>query len=457
MRTMTRTTIAPVTAAMVWLAAAGAQTTPVVSPPLPTVGQEVSIRLDGGGGPLEVRIEAAGGLVQIEGAVSAATPLTWEPTANGIYRLRATDSNGVQSILELPVLAAGRDLDFVWYQYQPWMRWATVITTAGEDELPALRARGVRAFKWRGVQERDGEPLDEAEARAAAYYRMPEGFAFDGYGIDEFGGYPQTEREAQNHAWLRGLLAARGDLPEGFYVAGWHSGGVRDEAVGLYKQAVDLLLIEAYVFHWVPGELGTEAIYEDLRSRLHAVRGADLFTRRYGSRARALIALDVTGGKQTTRPDVGEFEQVVRFLRRHCPEMRGLAFFNGSATDPDIERLAHELCYRYFVRPVVTFQEGALWLRQEGDDTEIVAAVSNIGGVDSGPVTVRISVDGTVVGERRVAAVPAGASRLDNRALLSVTWHPEDTGPHVLEALIVDAGSSTVLDPAIEARRYIGR
>jgi len=49
--------------------------------------------------------------------------------------------------------------------------------------------------------------------------------------------------------------------------------------------------------------------------------------------------------------------------------MRGIAFFNGSATDPEIERLAHELCFQYFVKPVVTLQDGALWVRQADTTT----------------------------------------------------------------------------------------
>ncbi|MBT4502454.1 MAG: hypothetical protein HOC74_32270, partial [Gemmatimonadetes bacterium] len=242
---------------------------------------------------------------------------------------------------------------------------------------------------------------------------------------------------------------------EEFYIAGWHSGGVRDEAVGLYKQALDLLLIETYLMHWVPNELGTENIYADLENRLISIRGADLFTRSYGARARTLLALDVTGQKNTALPDRGEFEQVVRAIRRICPEMRGIAFFNGSATDEKIEHLAHGLCFDYFVKPVVTLQQNSLWVRRTENRTELVAAVSNIGAIDSGPISVRFLIDGEEIGTRRVDSVPAGYSRLTNRVLIPIDWTVPAVGTYSLQAEITAAPGSTVLDPAIVERRFL--
>ena len=396
-------------------------------------------------------------LTSIENGLQAA--MNWTPPKNGMYRLFVSSEYNMygEMSIDLPVIVEARDMDFAWYSYRPELRWATVVTSCGEDDIPVLHVRGAKALRWRAGENRraEGQTPEETRAKATKYYRIPEDFPFDGYGIDEFGGYPQSESEHHNYAQIRGLIDARALFPDNFYVAGWHCGGVRDEAVGLHKQALDLLLIEAYVMHWVPKELAAENIYEDLRVRLIAARGADMFTRTYGSICRTLLALDITGAKQTTLPDLGEFEQVIRFIRRLCPEMRGIGFFNGSATDRSVERWAHDLCFKYFIKPVVTLQSNSLWIRQTEGGTELVAAVSNIGGMDSGDVTVQFTADGQVLATKHAANVPAGYSRLTNRALLAIPWRPATPGTYTLRAEIIHAPGSTILDPVVEEHRFV--
>jgi len=384
---------------------------------------------------------------------------TWGAGKNGLYRVSLSSETFPEKDMLLPVLCRERVLDFAWYSHRPWIRWATVFTSCNEDAMPVLRLRGIKGLKWRGGlrEPKDGHygTLEETRRWARAYYRAPDDFPFDGYGIDEFGGYPQSLEEEHTHAWLRGLIDARKDFPKDFYVAGWHCGGVRDEAVGLYKDALDLALLESYVFHWVPKELGTENIYEDLRNRLISTRGADALVRSYGSPCKALLSLDITGGKGTTAPNLGEFEQVVRRIRRICPEMRGIGFFNGSATHEQVERFAHDICLEYFIKPVVTFQPNSVWIERRDGQRMLVAAVSNIGGMDSGPVTVSIKVNGKSVAAKALDSVPAGHDRRNNRAFLSLDWTPPRSGTYRIEAEIVDAPGSTVLDPIVREERFL--
>jgi len=447
----------------------GAEGILFTNPVLPLEGKEVRIVYRDTSASKEgetIRLRVAG--PQGKEAVARELPLApakdglqatmnWTPSENGMYCLSASSRASGETSIDLPVVVEARDMDFAWYSYRPELRWATVVTSCGEDDIPALHARGARALRWKAGESRrakDQTP-EETRTRAAEYYRIPEDFPFDGYGIDEFGGYPQSESERHNYAQIRGLIDARASFPEDFYVAGWHCGGVRDEAIGLHKQALDLLLIEAYVMHWVPKELAAENIYEDLRIRLIAARGADMFTRSYRAKCRTLLALDITGAKKTTLPDLGEFEQVIRFIRRLCPEMRGIGFFNGSSTHRSVERWAHDLCFEYFIKPVVTLQSNSLWVRRAGGQTELVAAVSNIGGMDSGNVAVQFSVDGETLGAKRVAKVPAGYSRLTNRALLTMPWSPATSGAHTLRAEVINAPGSTILDPVVEEHRFV--
>jgi hypothetical protein len=435
------------------------------NPALPTAGEEVLIYFRG---DISQKTDVNLQIIDAENrsvfisdlklsidADTTTASVAWIPPKNGVFRLSISSSEISELTLDLPVISPERSLDFAWYSYKPWMRWATVIASSHDGNRQMLQARGIKALQWRGVYPILTESLEETRQRSVTYHRVSEDLLFDGYGIDEFGGYPQTDRERHNHAWVRGIIDARAQFPEEFYIAGWHSGGVRDEAVGLYKQALDLLLLETYLMHWVPNELGTENIYEDLENRLIAIRGADLFTRTYKARARTLLALDVTGQKNTALPDRGEFEQVIRAMRRICPEMRGIAFFNGSATDESIERLAHDLCFEYFIKPVVTLQKNSLWIRQTRNRTELVAAVSNIGAIDSGPVAIRFLVDGEEIGTRNVDRVPAGYSRLTNRVLVAIDWTPPAVGTYSLQAEIAAAPGNTVLDPVATERRFL--
>ena len=383
--------------------------------------------------------------------------LSWRPTRNGLYHVTALSGAEAPVRLDLPVLSAARALDFAWYQNRPYLRWATVITSASKEDLPLLRQRGIKALLWmygsnHPAAEDKSLPLETLGAEAEKYYRVPEGFDFAGYGMDEFGAYPQTEGERRGLAWLRGLIKAREQFPKGFVVAAWHGGGVRDEWVGLYKQAADLLLLEAYDMFYVPHELGTENIFEDLRGRLIAPRGADLLTRAYGSKCKVLLSLDLCG-ENGTYGDPGELEQVMRFIRREFPEMRGIAFFNVGTEA--VERAADRLCFDYFIRPVVTFQHNSLWFDRFAERPQIVAAVSNIGAMDSGPVTVRLRINGRVVGTQRLARVPAGSGRLADRVLARWDWRPRQSGVYDLEAEVLAAPGSTVLDGVVRDSRWL--
>jgi hypothetical protein len=388
---------------------------------------------------------------------SAEATLSWRPPHNGLYHVTASRGADAPLRLDLPVLFAGRALDFVWYRNRPYLRWATVIASAGQDDLPLLHRRGIKALRWMYGSNHDAAkdkaiPVESVGAEAEKYYRVPEGFDCDGYGIDEFGGYPQSVDEQRGLAWLRGLIKAREQFPKGFVVAAWHGGGVRDEWVGLYKQAADLLLLESYEMFYVPHELGTENIFEDLRGRLIAPRGADLLTRAYGSKCKVLLSLDLCG-ENGTYGDPGETEQVMRFIRREFPEMRGIAFFNVGTEA--VERAADRLCFDYFIRPVVTFQHNSLWFDRFAERPQIVAAVSNIGAMDSGAVTVRLKVNGKVIGTQCLGRVPAGSGRLADRALLRWDWRPRQSGVYDLEAQVLAAPGSTVLDGVVRESRWL--
>ncbi len=383
------------------------------------------------------------------------------PERNGMYHTTVSGEDMKPTTLDIPVLDAKRQVDFVWYRPGPWLRWATVVTHAQIDngEVKWLQQRGIKALRWTSgstTQYKGHKDLscEQVITQAKAHYTVSENFAWDGIGIDEFGAYPGTDEYAFSLNWLRGLGQARATNPQKTCITVWHCGPIHDEWLGLYRSAADILLIEAYEMYFVPSQLAVEDIYQDLLARILRLRSQDMFNRAYGSTCRALISLDI-GGRKGAYDNPNELEQIVRYLRCTAPEMRGISFYNGSYAEESLERIAHDLCFQYFIKPVITFQEENLWFDRYNNTPALVAAVSNIGAMDSGPVTVRLKVNGNILGTKKIASAPAGHSRLENRAMLRFEWAPTVPGTYRFEAEVVDAGDSTVLNPVLRYVRYI--
>ncbi|MEA1950386.1 MAG: CARDB domain-containing protein [Planctomycetota bacterium] len=443
------------------------------NPPLPIESQEVTLTFRaavGSSDPETAKLE----IVDAQGKMLVNNNLTltkagdtiggvfkWTPVKNGLYLATVSGADIEKLSIKVPVLDQTRQLDFAWYRPFTGIRWATVVTSSLKDrqEVSWLRKRGIKALVWKGGSTsnyKGNEQLgkDAIIAKAKKHYTVPSDFSYDGFGIDEFGGYTETGQYKVGVNWLRGLSEARQVNPKDTYIAAWHCGPMNDEWLGIYRKAANILLAEAYEMHYVPHDLGTENIYQDLLARCDKLRTNNMFTRVYGATCKAVIAIDV-GGRKGTYSNLAEMEQIFRFIRRQIPEMRGIGLYNGSCATEQVARGVQQLCFDYFIKPVVTFQAENLWLDDFNDPSSLVAAVSNIGGMDSGPVTIELKVDGKVVGTKKVASIPAGYSRLDNRALVKFDWKPDHKGTYRIEAEIIDAPSSTVLESIIRCERYV--
>ena len=288
-----------------------------------------------------------------------------------------------------------------------------------------------------------------------------------GFGIDECGGYPGTWQYDASIASMKGLIRARRETRQRFFAV-WNGGGLRPELAGYYRKAADLLLLETYLWRAMPDELGADDVYQVIVDRIEpTVRSCDMFQPAYGNHCYTLIALDTS--ERPDRTDLGEQEQVVRFIRRRFPEMRGLAWYNGGygnkrygmARGEESDRLhaavlanADRLCFEYFVKPCVTLMRESLWMKQHADGSVVLtAALSNIGGVDSEEVTVEFLMDGVPVGVQTADCAPAGPNRNENRTLLKMPV-TAPTGSRTFKARIVSAPGATVLDSAVILERY---
>jgi len=419
---------------------------------------------------------------------SAEGTWTWKASTNGLYkarveidpsgRIRESDETNNVAELALPVVVQGRTMHFAWYREVPTARWTTCVTSANDAKQRArLAERGVVPLNWayggaswrhydKDKAQRDPEGLlEDIENLFFEKYTAKSDACF-GMGVDEIGGYPGTFAERISEASMKGLVRAKRKMPDRFFAV-WHGGGVTLPLAQQCRKGADLFLLETYVWRAIPDALGAEDIYRVIFDRLEPfIRSHDMFQPAYGNWCYTLIALDTS--ERPDYIDLGEQEQVVRYIRRLCPEMRGIAWYNGGyggygvTKTPEFERHhqavlagADRLCLDYYVKPCLTLMPQSLWLGRSLDGSwTLTAAVSNIGGMDSGPVSVAFYVDGHAAGKRSASKVPAGPSRNANRVLLAqpVQLSP---GPHAFEARIVAAGTATVLDPIARCSRMV--
>lgn len=449
----------------------------------PVAKPVAQVRLFGPDGPpvVDERVE----LVWEDGVASA--EVEWQAGANGLYRLEVVldpdkameednETNNSGSLI-VPVVIKERPLFFPWYRATGWARWCNVVTSIRGEDAPPVRKRGIKALAWqyggfswsyfddtRFDTERD-KAMAELEEHFYGVYAKADLPSHDGMGIDEIGGYPESAKHLRSIASMKGLVRAREECPDRFYAV-WYGGGTGQTLARLCRESVDLLLLESYLWRAIPEGLGTESIYQILEGKLEPIiRGRDMLVPAYGNKCHTLVALETS-----ERPDwidLGEQEQVIRFLRRLCPEMRGIAFYNGGygkyglersdETDQQHEavvRNADRLCFEYFIKPCVTLQPKSLWIREVEGEVELTAAVSNIGGMDAGPVTVRFLNGDEVLDEVVLEGVPAGPNRIRNRAMAKTVCRLEP-GNRKLKAQIVSAPGATVLDGEVVLKRFI--
>ncbi len=424
------------------------------------------------------------------GAGQLVGSIDWKAWVNGLYHVRAvidpnevcaeSDRTNNEAELTLPVVASGRRPHFVWYREYADARWTTVVTSASDEaQRERLAQRGIIPLHWeyggfswsyynKELAETDRQAvLDEIERRFYGKFTgtLPEHSR--GPGIDECGGYPDTFWEQRSVASMEAMVRAREQDPDRFFAV-WHAGGLREKLAQLYRKAANLVLVEVYVFRAIPLAVNADDIYATIDDRIgEIVRSADMLTPAYGNDCHTLVALDTS-----ERPDLidpGEQEAVVRHIRRQFPEMRGIAWYNGGyggyglERTPENDRLhdrsranADRLCFEYWIKPCLTLLPESVWVEGGADDCTVSMAVSNIGGVDAKDVTVHLLVDGEVIARRTIEVVPAGANRVESRAVVTAPVKLEP-GYHEFEGRIVAAGEATVLDAGRRSARVISR
>jgi hypothetical protein len=400
--------------------------------------------------------------------------LEWAAPQNGMYMacveldpddvISERERSNNKARLKVAVITSKRDVNFVWYSSYTRRRWATVITAACTTNVKFEDVQRLEKYQQRGVTGlcyghgssyidgflKDGrltKSSDEIEEYFYNYYintKLPANCA--GFGLDEFGGYAMSDQDTMTISVLKALKRAKQKLDKDVKVATWNAGPLTVERAGLYRDATDLLLLESYVMKIIPSELSVDDIYKILDERVYAARSLEIL-----SPAGGCITLHSLDTINFGLEKLGEFEQVIRYIRSSTPEMRGLAFF-GVGKPEDVEKAVEDVAFKYFVPPVVTLMDQSLWLeRNDENGTYLVVALSNIGAMDAHKVEVEF-VD--LIKEKSLIKmttplIPVGANSQSNRVFLKFPYKP-DKGFNKISARIISAPQSTVLNPEVE-------
>ncbi len=388
--------------------------------------------------------------------------MPWTPLRNGPYTLTATldpdhritetDEANNTATLHVPVVVPGRRPHFVWYHAQQNLRWATI--WAGNppaDSYSRWQERGVQPLRWHNGPPKKGH-IDPVQVLLGYEQRQVKKPGASGWAVDELGLYPKSAARKRFAEYIEAVRQVRAKYPDQAMVI-WHKGSLYPEEAALYRGACDLVLIESYVFNWGPAGLGTENIYDFLDMKMRPARQCDLLVPT-GKGTQAITTIDLT----YPTFERGRMGSVFRHLRRVWPEMRGIGFFGSCAREAPKEgaellqraaannRYVDQLCYDYFVKPVVTIQPGDLSVHRDDDGYRITAALSNIGAMDSKQVGATLWIDGEQRWSWSCDSVPAGDNLKENKASVVVLW-PATPGAHTIELRIESAPGSTVLDP----------
>lgn len=205
----------------------------------------------------------------------------------------------------------------------------------GNDLLPLLaylRTQQIIPLAWKAGKSISGEKSAE---QIAEYWCAP---AFDGslaIAIDECGGTPES-----NQLLARALVMARKRRPD-LYIAVWNAGILRPVLASAYREAADLVMLESYFNLGDPWRL---------RMGLNI-----FFARMWGISGKTIFALgidnaegDVVKGRARGWANSREIlEKQMRWIRRHAPEMKGIAFFAPRAS-ASLLGAADELAGRLF-------------------------------------------------------------------------------------------------------------
>ena len=433
-----------------------------VRPAIPDLGREaeLAVRISGADKTLPVTVTAdidgkAIGKKELKPGENLAV-FRFQPETTGWKTARAVVRQGqyeVKAGFRFPVTS--RRLHFPWFGWNDKegkvekCRFPTMMLARGPEDIAYWKHRGVMAGRWK-----DGRYRGKTVEACAAYWpQKTEGY--DAIMIDEIGAYDNDQ--IRKSLRVQGLDKYCKEKKDNLFVALWVPGVLRESLTlvskNIYrKKGVDLLMLETYVNYLEP-ELKSYYPTESLRQRIDVARKQDVL---YHS----IITIGIHG-MATVRPLSREdLEDQVRQIKRLAPEMPGLCVYASTKKNPnrDLIFFADHLCGKYYVSPVLTVLAEAVQISDpapvRGSTVRIRGKVTNVGGMDSGPVAVRFydgdpANGGKLIGQQRIEQVKSLRDGKDfpKGVPVEVEWTAGPQGSHeIYMEILPENAQDTLLD-----------
>ena len=361
--------------------------------------------------------------------------------------------NQAEASFRFPVTS--RRLHFPWFGWNDndgkveKCRFPTMMLARNPKEIAYWKHRGVMAGRWK-----DGRYRGKTVEACAAYWpQKTEGY--DAIMIDEIGGY--DSEAVKNTPRVQGLAKYCKEKTDNLFVALWVPGVLPESLAAITKsvyrkKGVDLLMLETYINYLNP-ELKSYYPSELLRLRIDVARKQDVLTH-------SIITIGIHGMAAVRPLSHEELEDQVRLIKRLAPEMPGLCVYASTKkmTRRDLVFLADRLCGKYYVAPVLTLLAETVQISDpapsRGSQVRIRGTVMNVGGMDSGAVTVRFydgnpANGGRLIGEKRIEKVNSLRDGKDfpKGVAAEIDWTAGPQGSHeIFMEILPENPDDTLLD-----------
>jgi len=393
--------------------------------------------------------------VNIKQQGTAMVEFDWTPADNGTHQfeVNATGSDGtVTAKTSVPVIS--RPLYFPWFgghtSESLELKYANVVLSGKPEQFDYWRNRGAIPCLWKGALK------DKTPEQYTAY--LSEGLGNPEKGpagimIDEMGGYDPAE--IVTYPFFKGLVDFNKINPQ-YFTALWICGSLQIPYCNITKNVyrktgVDLLMLECYSNFQVV-EFSSFSRFSYYDQRIQTARQQDVL-----SNTVMTIAIEGHADKFNLKPY--EIEDEVRYIRRQAPEMPGIGYFLSETKTPELRPWADDLCYRYFIAPVLQVWAHDIQFTSRnvkvGDKLEVLAGVNNIGATDARGVKVKVYADSRQIAEETID-IPALRSLGVPRAIQVKTQYTAEKSGYVkFRVEIIPAPGQTLLDGSAENTIFI--
>lgn len=389
----------------------------------------------------------------VDGNSTTSTQLPWTPETNGWKNLTLTatttqTNETFSSSITVPVIA--KPLYFSWFGYDATLLYANLPQADTKEELDEWKKKGARPWVWKGGTERNTpEEVCTPQEYADYLYAELEEKGATAIHIDEIGGY--SDSEISKRVQMEGIRLFKELHPEiflGLYVCGSLKPSVAHLGTRGKWQAVDLLLLEAYLNYQVPGfHSYTRYAYFDQRINV---------ARDYDALENSIMILGIKGEEEKYRISKEDLEEQVRYIRMNAPEMPGIGFYRVPCPTQGISEFVNSLCLTYFIQPVLTIWERDIFSSEgkiiAGEERTIHAIIHNIGGMDAHNVQVAFYEGDPLYGGIQIGntltldTLPADKGIPLGRYPVEQRWIPKKSGHHEIFVEITPNESTTLLN-----------